>query len=247
MTGQIRVGIGGWTYEPWRGTFYPAGLPHAREIEHATRAVTAIEINSTYYSRQKPETFAKWAKAAPDGFVYAVKASRYATNRRKLAEGGESIGNFIDQGISALGDKLGPILWQFMDTKAFDRDDFASFLDLLPDAVDGRPLRHALEVRHASFETPQFVELARARGAAIVFADSEGRPSIDEDTAGFAYARFQNAQEEVASGYDDAALDAIERRVRGWAARGDVFAFMINGAKVRAPAAAQALMARLSA
>lgn len=244
--GRIRVGIGGWTYEPWRGTFYPEKLAQARELEHAASRMGAIEINGTYYSSFKPESFRKWADAAPQDFVFTVKASRFCTNRKVLADAGESIGKFFNQGLAELRDKLGPILWQFMPTKKFDREDFGAFLKLLPDKVDGVPLRHALEVRHESFEDAAFVALARDAGAAIVFADKAGYPTIDEITADFAYARLQSAEEEIATGYSAAALDDWAKRAQGWAGDDrDSFVFMINGAKVRAPAAAEALMARL--
>ena len=260
---MIRVGIGGWTFAPWRGSFYPEGLTHAKELGFASRHVTAIEINGTYYSGFKPPTFAKWREETPDGFVFSIKASRYCTNRKVLAEAGESIGRFVGQGLSELGDKLGPILWQFMPTKRFDAADFGAFLKLLPAEVDGRPLRHALEVRHDSFVCAEFVDMARGAGAAVVFADGEGRPVVADLTADFAYARLMDAREEVETGYDAAALDRWAGTARGWAqgrppagaellsapapadAR-DVFVFMINGAKVRAPAAAQALIARLA-
>ncbi|PZO91077.1 MAG: DUF72 domain-containing protein [Sphingomonas sanxanigenens] len=245
MSGRIRIGIGGWTYEPWRGTFFPPGLPHAQEIDFATRAMTAIEVNGTYYSSQKPATFAKWAKAAPDGFVYALKASRFCTNRKVLGEGGESVMKFLGQGIVELGDKLGPILWQFMATKKFDPDDFAAFLKLLPASHGGLRLRHAIEVRHESFVDPALYALADAAGVAIVHADKPDYPSIEQQTADFTYVRFQAAREEIATGYDAVELDAMADRARVWAASGDVFIFMINGAKVRAPAAAQALIERV--
>ena len=261
---MIRVGIGGWTFEPWRGVFYPAGLAHAKELAHASRQVTAIEVNGTYYSTFKPPTFAKWRDETPDNFVFAVKASRYCTNRKLLAEAGESVARFTGQGLAGLGDKLGPILWQFMPTKRFDADDFAAFLSLLPREVEGRPLRHALEVRHESFNCAQFVDMARDAGAAVVFADGEGRPVIADRTAPFAYARLMDAHEEVETGYDAPALDRWATLARAWAAGRDphdvphagppratagggedVFVFMINGAKVRAPAAARALLDRL--
>ena len=263
MTGRIRVGIGGWTYEPWRRTFYPEKWPQARELDYAASKLTAIEVNGTYYGSQKPKTFAAWAKAVPDGFVFSLKASRYCTNRKILAEGGASIEKFLSQGLAELGDKLGPILWQFMPTKKFDADDFEGFLKLLPAELEGRPLRHALEVRHDTFRTAQFVDMARAAGAAVVFADGEGRPVIADLTADFAYARLMDAREEVETGYDATALDRWAETARGWAegrppegmgllskaaARdaGDVFVFMINGAKVRAPAAARALISKLA-
>ncbi|MBB4633933.1 DUF72 domain-containing protein [Sphingosinicella soli] len=244
--GRIRVGIGGWTYAPWRGTFYPEGLPQTRELEHAAARLGAIEINGTFYSSFKPASFAKWAEAAPEGFVFTVKASRFTTVRKVLGDGAESVSKFLGQGLEALDDKLGPILWQFPHTKAFDAEDFAGFLKLLPEKLGSRPLRHALEVRHASFEDTAFVRLAKDAGTAIVYADKPGYPTIDEPTADFAYARLQRAEEDVATGYTDAALDDWAAKARGWASGGrDTFVFMINGAKVRAPAAAQALIARL--
>lgn len=164
ITKRIRVGIGGWTYEPWRQTFYPADLPQKRELEFASRQVTAIEINGTYYRTQTPASFAKWRDETPDDFVFPVKASRYATNRKLLAEGGESIERFLDSGLSELRDKLGPLLWQFMPTKRFDAEDFEGFLELLPDKLNGGRLRHVLDVRHESFMTPQFLALAPLQG-----------------------------------------------------------------------------------
>ncbi len=242
----IRVGIGGWTYEPWRGVFYPPGLPQKRELEHAAQHVTAIEINATFYGRQKPASYAAWAKAAPDGFKFSLKASRYATARKLLAEGGDSIRTFLEQGFTELGNRLGPILWQFAATKRFDRDDFARFLDLIPDAQDGVSLRHALEPRHESFRDAAFVDLARTRNMAIVFADSDDYPCIDEATADFTYARLQRSVETVPTGYDGAALDHWAATASGWAAGDrDAYIFFIAGAKVRNPAAAQALIGKL--
>ena len=243
---SIHIGVGGWTFEPWRGTFYPPKHPQKRELDYAGQHLTGIEINGTYYGSQKPETFANWAAAVPDGFQFSVKASRFATNRKVLADGVASIEKFLTQGLTRLGDRLGPILWQFMATKRFERDDFAAFLDLLPAAQDGLPLRHALEVRHESFRDPAFVDLARDRNMAIVFADSDEFPCIDESTADFTYARLQRSRDEVETGYDDVALDQWADRARGWAEGGrDVYLFFIAGAKVRNPAAAQALIARL--
>lgn len=261
--GAIRVGIGGWTYEPWRGTFYPAKWPQKRELDYAASHVTAIEINGTYYSLQKPASFAAWAAAAPDGFVFTVKASRYCTNRRVLAEGGESIARFVDQGLVELGDKLGPILWQFMATKRFDPDDFGAFLQLLPASHKGVALRHAVQVRHESFAVPAFVDMARAAGVSIVYADSADYPAIADITGDFVYARLEDAREDEAAGYPPAALDRWTAAAREWAAGGrpdglpyvaeaapprrprDVFLFYINGAKVRAPQAAMATLERL--
>ena len=264
-TGDIRVGIGGWTFAPWRGPFYPAGLVQARELEYAASQVTAIEINGTYYRTQSAKSFASWAKAAPADFVFTVKASRFCTNRRVLGEAGESIERFLGQGLSELGDKLGPILWQFMATKQFDPDDFGTFLAMLPAQQDGLKLRHALEVRHESFRNPSFVAMARKAGAAIVFAESDTHPTIADPTADFAYARLLTAREEVPTGYTAAEITHWAKVAKSWAAGGrpegfdyiedkvpksgqrDVFVFMINGAKVRAPAAAKALIERLKA
>jgi uncharacterized protein YecE (DUF72 family) len=243
--GNIRVGIGGWDYDPWRGTFYPEGLSKAKQLGYAAEHLTAIEINSTYYSSQKPATFANWAKAVPDGFKFAVKASRFTTNRRVLADSAESVQRFLSQGITELGDRLGPLLWQFMATKKFDAEDFAAFLALLPATQDGLPLQHALEVRHESFIDPTFYALACQANAAIVFADHDEFPMIDEDTADFRYARLQRAAEEVETGYDAQAIDQWANKARGWSATGDSYVFFISGAKVRNPSAAQALIAKL--
>ena len=258
----VRVGVGGWTYEPWRGNFYPQGLAQQRELEYASRRLTAIEINGTYYGAQKPESFAKWHDETPDDFAFSVKASRFATNRRVLAEAGEAIERFIGSGIARLGRKLGPILWQLMPTKRFEPDDLAQFLALLPQDVDGLPLRHALDVRHESFRTPAYLALARRFRVATVFADTNEYPSFADVTGDFVYARLQRSQADIATGYTNAALDAIADCARLWASGGepaivsrieapragtprDVFLFFIAGAKERAPAAAQALLERL--
>ena len=243
----IRVGIGGWTYEPWRGVFYPEGLVQKRELEYAAQHLTAIEINATFYGRQKPASWRKWAETAPDGFKFSLKASRYSTARKVLADGKDSIDTFLGQGFTELGGKLGPINWQFAGTKTFEREDFARFLDLIPDVRDGVPLRHVLEPRHETFRDPAFFALARERNMAIVFADDDEFPCIDEPTANFAYARLQRAVETAPAGYDESALDGWAKTARAWAkGNRDVFVFFISGAKVRNPAAAQALIARLS-
>ena len=259
---NIRVGIGGWTYEPWRGTFFPEKWPQKRELEYASGKLTAIEINGTYYSGFKPATFAGWAEVVPDDFVFTVKASRFCTNRKVLAEGGESIARFVGQGIVELGPKLGPILWQFMATKKFDAGDFGAFLKLLPASHEGVALRHAVQVRHDSFHVPEFVDLCRQAGVAIVYAESADYPAIADVTGDFGDARLEKAVEEEPEGYAPAALDRWAAVAKQWAAGGspdglpyagdpapvtarDVFVFMINGAKVRAPAAAQALISRL--
>lgn len=269
--GDIRVGIGGWTFEPWRDNFYPKGLKHARELEFASRQVTAIEINGTYYGSQKPESFARWHDEAPDGFVFAVKGPRFATNRKDLSLSAASVERFLTGGVLELKEKLGPINWQFLPTKAFVPDDFAAFLKLLPAELEGRALRHAVEVRHHSFVTPDFVALAREHGVAIVVADSDEHPQIADLTAPFVYARLQRALEDEEHGYPAADLDTWAERARTWAAGGtpdglsmaaaaqanhkkseqklkiksrEVFIFMINGHKLKAPAAARALLER---
>ena len=246
--GDIRVGVGGWTYEPWRGVFSPDGLTQKRELEFASRALTSIEINGTYYSTFKPDSWMKWRDETPDDFVFSVKASRYCTNRRELAGMGESMARFLGQGLSVLGDKLGPINWQFMGTKKFDPEDFEGFLKLLPKEQDGVRLRHALEVRNPSFVTEQFYDLARKYGAAIVHAVDDEEPTwpqIDEPTADFAYARLMSSREDLETGVTEAELDGFAAQARGWARRGEVFAYFISGAKVRNPAAAQALIKKL--
>ena len=267
---HIRVGIGGWTYEPWRGHFYPEGLAQRLELAYASERVSAIEINGTYYGTQKPASFAKWRDETPDGFVFSLKASRYATNRKVLAEAGESIRHFTESGISELGDKLGPIVWQFAPTKVFDAEDFEAFLELLPKSVDGRKLRHVMDVRHPSFMVPDYLALTRRHKVATVFTDSPDYPSFaDLTTADWVYARLMCARADVPTGYDAKALarwaDVAQTWARGEAPEGlpmvdpdgtaakklagakarDVFVYFINGAKENAPAAAQALMARL--
>jgi len=241
----IRIGIGGWTYPPWRGSFYPDKLPQAKELEYASRQFGAIEINATFYGRQKPKSWEAWEKVAPDDFQFAIKGSRYCVSRSKLAESVDSIANFFGQGFEVLGPKLGPILWQFAPYKRFDRDDIAAFIDLLPEQLDGITLRHAIEPRHGSFNDQKFFDLCRARNIAIVFEDSDDYPLIEADTANFSYARLQRMREEVPTGYNDAALDNFSAKAREWQKRGDTYIFMINGAKVRAPAAALALQQRL--
>ena len=243
--GRVRIGIGGWTYPPWRGVFYPEGLAQARELEYASRQLGAIEINATFYGRQKPKSWETWAKTVPDDFQFTIKGSRFCVMRSKLCEGAEGIGNFFAQGFAALGAKLGPILWQFAPRRRFDRDDIAGFLDLLPREIDGIPLRHALEPRHESFRDEKFFDLCRDHNAAVVFGDSDEYPLIEAETADFTYARLQRMREEVPTGYGEAALDDFAKRTRHWARRGDSYIFLINGAKVRAPAAAVALQQRV--
>lgn len=243
---KIRVGIGGWTYPPWRANFYPPDLPQKRELEYASRQLGVIEINSTFYGRQKPKSWETWANSIPDDFQFAIKGSRFCVTRSRLCEGAEGIGNFFAQGFAALGPKLGPILWQFAPRRKFDSDDIAGFIDLLPEALDGVELRHAIEPRDESFRDDRFFDLCRSRNIAIVFEDSDEYPLIEADTADFAYARLQRMREEISTGYDDAAIEGFAAKARNWRKGGrDAYIFMINGAKVRAPAAALALQERL--
>ena len=260
--GAIRVGIGGWDFDPGRETFYPAGLAKAKQLDHASRQLTAIEINATYYRTQSPALFERWAKTVPDGFKFAVKASRFCTTRRILAEGAESIARFCGQGLTALGDRLGPILWQFMATKKFDRDDFAAFLKMLPEKQDGVALSHAIEVRHESFRDPAFVSLCREAGVAIVFGDGEGYPLVPDISGDLVYARLMRAEAGIEQGYPPDALDRWAGVARQWAAGEspggfpyvaepaparprDTYVFFIAAAKERNPAAAMALIERL--
>lgn len=260
---RIRVGVGGWTYEPWRDNFYPQGWPQSRELEYASSKLTAIEINGTYYGSQKPATFAKWRDETPDDFVFSMKATRYATNRKVLAESGDSIERFIGSGISEMGPKLGPIVWQFMPTKQFDADDFEAFLNLLPASVDGLTLRHVMDVRHDSFKTEAYLKLARKHKVTTVFTDSDDYPCFADITGDFVYARLMRADANLKTGYGPKALDQWTETVKIWASGGepadlprtsdkpaaktprDVFVFFINGAKERAPAAAMELLKRL--
>jgi uncharacterized protein YecE (DUF72 family) len=245
MAGKIYIGIGGWTFEPWRGVFYPDGLVQKRELEYAASKLTSIEINGTYYSSFKPASWAKWKSETPDGFVFAMKASRFCTNRRVLADAGESVERYVNQGLAELGDRLGPINWQFMATKKFDADDIAAFLKLLPKKIGKLPLRHALEVRNDSFKDKRFYDLCAKHNVAIVYAHDADFPEIDEPTADFTYARLMKSEEKVKTGYKPAELDAWARKAKTWAKKGDAFVYFISGAKVRNPAAAQALIERV--
>jgi uncharacterized protein YecE (DUF72 family) len=259
----IRVGIGGWNFEPWRETFYPPGLPASRELHYASSKLSAIEVNGTYYSSQKPATFAKWRSETPEGFVFSLKASRFATNRRVLGEAGESVQRFVGSGIAELGDKLGPIVWQFAPTKRFDPSDFEAFLKLLPAEVAGLPLRHVMDVRHESFKVPEYLALARRYRAATVFTDSDDYPSFADLTADFVYTRMMRTDSSLELGVTPEALDQLAACGRAWrdggepadvprvepptgpAAPRDVFMFFISGAKEKAPLAAMALRERI--
>ena len=244
--GEIRVGVGGWIYEPWRANFYPEGLPQKRELEYLGAHLTATEINATFYRLQKPESFAKRRDAVPDTFRFAVKGSGYCTNRKNLGEAGESIAKFVGQGLVELGEKLGPINWQLKGTKQFDADEIAAFLALLPNSHDGVPLRHAIEARHDSFDDPAFYDLAHKAGVAVVVAQSEKFADFDHADGPFVYARLQRCRAEEPAGYPEAEIAAWADKARSWAADGrEVFAFFISGAKERAPAAALALIGQL--
>ena len=260
---MIRVGVGGWVFAPWRGEFYPKGLPQARELEHAAARLTTIEINATFYRTQKPESFRKWAAETPDDFIFSVKAPQFATHRRVLAEAGESIERFFKSGVLDLDAKLGPVLWQLHPAKKFEKDDLAGFLALLPQRLDGRSIRHVVEVRHASFVDAAFVELLRKFSVAVALVDSDKHPLIGDVTSDLIYARLERSSEKEKSGYPPRVLDSWARRARAWADGGapddvptvtgqrpasrqrDVFVYIISGAKVRNPAAALALIERL--
>jgi len=211
-SGKICIGIGGRNFEPWRGLFYPKGLAQSKELAYAASHLTSIEINATFYGSQKPESFRKWAAAVPHGFVFSVKGPRFATNRRVLAEAGDSIKRFLNSGVLELGDGLGPLLWQFAPTKKFDAADFGKFLELLPTKAEGRRLRHAVEVRHASFLTPDFVALARSFGTPIVFTDHATYPSLADATGDFIYARLQKGKDTIPTAYPPRELDAWAKR-----------------------------------
>jgi uncharacterized protein YecE (DUF72 family) len=248
MNERIHVGIGGWTYEPWRDNFYPKGLPATRELHYASRQVTAIEVNGTYYSTMKPATFAKWRDEAPDGFVFSLKANRFATNRKVLATAGESIARFVASGIAELKDKLGPVVWQFMPTKRFEPEDMQAFMQLLPREAGGRPLKHVLDVRHDSFASDAYLDLARRHGCSTVHTDSDKFPAIPDAASDIAYLRLMRSHASCPTGYAPEELDKWAQGCRAWTAKGsqrEVFCFFINGAKERAPAAALALLSKL--
>ncbi len=295
--GDVRIGISGWRYAPWRGSFYPPGLPQRRELEHASGLLSSIEINGSFYSLQRPQSYAAWAEQTPPGFVFSVKGPRFITHMKKLSDVETPLANFFASGVLALGDKLGPVLWQLPPNLGFDADRLARFFRQLPrtttaaaelatrhderlddralTATDAdRPVRHALEVRHATFVTPAFVEVLRRHDVALVVADTAGKwPHLEDVTSDFVYVRLHGDTELYVSGYDDPALDAWAVKVRGWrdgrtdvggplaapagtpdvtppppAAGGrDVFVYFDNDVKVRAPFDAMALARRVGA
>ncbi len=265
-TGNIHIGIGGWTFAPWRGVFYPKDLPHAQELRYAAARLTSIEINGTFYRSQTPATFRKWAAEVPDGFVFALKGPRFATNRGVLKEAGDSIKRFLHSGVTELGDRLGPLLWQFAPTKKFDAADFGGFLEFLPKRFDGRALRHVVEVRHDSFRNGEFVALLRRFDIPVVFTDHVKYPNIADPVGDFFYARLQRGEDTIETAYPPRDIAAWAGRLQslargempddlpclapakpGKAAPRDVFAYVIHEGKIRAPAGAMALIARLKA
>jgi uncharacterized protein YecE (DUF72 family) len=260
----IRVGVGGWSFAPWRDNFYPRGLPRAQELAFASQNLSAIEINATFYRTQSPESFRRWANETPDDFVFAIKAHRLTTHRKRLAEAKPAIEHFLTSGLTELGSKLGPLLWQFAPTKRFEPEDFEEFLAALPTQEAGRQLRHVLEVRHDSFCVAAFVTLAHRYNCAICLADSEKYPLIADITSDFVYARLQRSSAAQRAGYTPRAIETWLKRARCWAAGGqpddlrcllkepaakregrDSFIFFIAGAKERNPAAAAALIEQL--
>jgi uncharacterized protein YecE (DUF72 family) len=260
---RIRIGIGGWTYEPWRGRFYPSDLTQKRELEYASRKLSSIEINGTFYGTQRATSFEKWHDETPDDFVFSLKAPRFATHRRVLAEAGDSIERFFASGVLALKNKLGPINWQFAPTKQFDAEDFDAFLRLLPKRIDGRDIRHAVEVRHQSFRHPEFISIAREHKVAVVIAGDSDYPQIADVTAPFVYARIMGTVETEPHGYSDQALNAWAERAKQWSTgsqprdlstvdqtapehrQRDVYLYVISGYKASNPAAAMALIERI--
>jgi uncharacterized protein YecE (DUF72 family) len=245
---KIRVGIGGWVYPPWRGVFYPPGLPQARELGYASRQITAIEINGTFYGAQRPASFRRWYSETPEDFVFSLKGPRYATHRPDLASAVPSVDRFFASGVLELREKLGPILWQFAPWTPFDEAGFNAFLAVLPRELDGRVIRHVVEVRHRSFTSPAFTDLLRQHRVAIAFVDDENYPAFDGVTADFVYVRLRRCTEAEPTGYAPDALDRWAQRFRELSAQSsqDCFVYFINGAKIRAPAAAEALLQRLS-
>jgi uncharacterized protein YecE (DUF72 family) len=268
--GPIYIGIGGWTFEPWRGVFYPRGLPHSQELAYAAARLTSIEVNGTFYRTQTPATFRKWANEVPAVFKFALKGPRFATNRRVLKEAGDSIKRFLDSGVTELGDRLGPLLWQFAPTKKFDAVDFGGFLELLPERFDGSGLRHVIEVRHDSFRTPEFIALLRKFDMPAVYTDHVKYPNVADLTGKFVYARLQRGKDTVKTAYPAKEIERWADRLRRWASGSEpddlprvaaqasgkkptrervareVFAYVIHEGKIRAPAGAMALIEQIA-
>ncbi|MGB3440994.1 MAG: DUF72 domain-containing protein [Actinophytocola sp.] len=270
MAGRVWIGTSGWRYPPWRGVFYPEGLPQRRELEYLSRQLGSAEINGSFYSLQKPEYYRRWRDETPDGFVFTVKGSRFITHMKRLRDVAIPLANFFASGVLALGDKLGPFLWQLPPSLRYDQDLLADFFEMLPrdtaaaavlagkhdERLDGRalteahvslPLRHALEVRHQSFVDPTLPEFLRAHGIGLVTASAaEDWPYLEDVTADFAYVRLHGETELYASGYSDDELDRWAARIHGWSAAGfDVYAYFDNDMKVRAPADAIGLQDRV--
>ena len=243
----IRVGIGGWSYEPWEETFYTPKLAAAKQLEYAASKVTSIEINATFYRTQSAASFQKWAKSTPDDFMFSVKAPRAAVQRKDLREAAQSIEWFLNSGVGELGSKLGPIFWQMAPYKKFDADEMNAYFDMLPEKLGKLKLRHAIEVRHESFTDDAFMKLARKRNIAVVTVESEKHPLIAEPTADFSYARLELTQSDEPTGYPKPALKKWAKTARDWEKSGDVFLYFISGAKESNPAAAMAMLELLKA
>ena len=258
----VRIGIGGWTYAPWRHTFYPEGLVTRRELEYASRRFSTIEINGTFYGARRRGEYAQWREQTPPGFVVSVKAPQHVTQRGALAKCGKAAWAFLNGGLAELGDRLGPVLWHMPPSRLFDADDLAAFLDLLPRTLDGRPLRHVIEAGHPSFVDPRYVEIARSFGVGTVFTDAPDMPVFGDVTGPVVYLRLMRSRVELGDGYPADELDAWLARARQWA-RGEepadmpriaepvppltpreVYVYFIGGAKQRNPAAAMALISR---
>ena len=271
MTGTARVGISGWTYAGWRGDFYPAGLPHRLELEHASERMTSIEINGSFYSLQRPSSYRRWYDQTPDDFVFAVKGGRFITHLKRLRDVESPLANFFASGVLALREKLGPVLWQLPEALAFDPAVLDAFLALLPRTTGeaaalaakhdqrlsgdrvllttdtDRPVRHALEFRSPTFACAEAFEVLRRHGVATVLADTAGRwPKVEEDTADLRYVRLHGDAELYASGYGPEALDTWAAKVRAWTDAGqDVFVYFDNDAKGFAPYDAMGLIERV--
>ena len=241
----IRVGIGGWVFAPWKDIFYPPGMRPAEWLPYASRQLTSIEVNATYYRTQTAETFQSWRDAVPDDFTFAVKGPRAATQPRDAERAGVAVRRFLASGVTGLDPKLGPIAWQFPPTRRFDPGELAAFLDLLPDGRDGCRLRHAIEAQHESFRSPECTALLRERGVAMVLLGTNGETEPAE-TGDFVYARLKGTVAEEEAGFSPADLEEWAERIRAWSKRRDCFVYVIAGAKARNPAAARALIERLT-